>query len=404
MTINKKTTKSNNKKKTISDYDTVNKVPNYEVSELAFVSKNTKQYDALIAAIQKEEMAPYYLYLKEQDTNMPFDQTIYEQLVQKNSEKIKELKDEITKNEENDEGELEKAYCWVKLGEYYAQIGDVENSLTTFEKASSASISLGGKIDIMLTIVRIALFFNDQVKAQEKLNQADEMIEKGGDWERRNRFKTYKGIHLMAIRNFQEASELLVDSLTAFTSLEIASYEDIAVYASVCGILSLNRNDLKTKIIDSPEVLVAMSTSEPLQAIISLAISLYTSDYSSFFPFLLQTREKVFLPSKFLNPHTDFFLRQMRIKVYSQLLQSYKTLSLKSMADSFGVSIEFLDSDLGKFIPTKQLNCVIDRVNGIIETNRPDNKDAQFNCLIKQSDSLISKLQKYVASVKITSD
>ena len=404
MTITKKTTKSNNKKKTISDYDTVNKVPNYEVSELAFVSKNTKEYDALIAAIQKEEMAPYYLYLKEQDPNMPFDQTIYEQLVQKNSEKIKELKDEITKNEENDEGELEKAYCWVKLGEYYAQIGDVENSLTTFEKASSASISLGGKIDIMLTIVRIALFFNDQVKAQEKLNQADEMIEKGGDWERRNRFKTYKGIHLMAIRNFQEASELLVDSLTAFTSLEIASYEDIAVYASVCGILSLNRNDLKTKIIDSPEVLVAMSTSEPLQAIISLAISLYTSDYSSFFPFLLQTREKVFLPSKFLNPHTDFFLRQMRIKVYSQLLQSYKTLSLKSMADSFGVSIEFLDSDLGKFIPTKQLNCVIDRVNGIIETNRPDNKDAQFNSLIKQSDSLISKLQKYVASVKITSD
>ena len=404
MTITKKTTKSNNKKKTISDYDTVNKVPNYEVSELAFVSKNTKEYDALIAAIQKEEMAPYYLYLKEQDPNMPFDQTIYEQLVQKNSEKIKELKDEITKNEENDEGELEKAYCWVKLGEYYAQIGDVENSLTTFEKASSASISLGGKIDIMLTIVRIALFFNDQVKAQEKLNQADEMIEKGGDWERRNRFKTYKGIHLMAIRNFQEASELLVDSLTAFTSLEIASYEDIAVYASVCGILSLNRNDLKTKIIDSPEVLVAMSTSEPLQAIISLAISLYTSDYSSFFPFLLQTREKVFLPSKFLNPHTDFFLRQMRIKVYSQLLQSYKTLSLKSMADSFGVSVEFLDSDLGKFIPTKQLNCVIDRVNGIIETNRPDNKDAQFNSLIKQSDSLISKLQKYVASVKITSD
>ncbi|KAL6929353.1 hypothetical protein ACO0SA_000752 [Hanseniaspora valbyensis] len=404
MTISKKTTKSNNKKKTISDYDTVNKVPNYEVSELAFVSKNTKQYDTLITAIQKEEMAPYYLYLKEQDPNMPFDQTIYEQLVQKNSEKIKELKDEITKNEENDEGELEKAYCWVKLGEYYAQIGDVENSLTTFEKASSASISLGGKIDIMLTIVRIALFFNDQVKAQEKLNQADEMIEKGGDWERRNRFKTYKGIHLMAIRNFQEASELLVDSLTAFTSLEIASYEDIAVYASVCGILSLNRNDLKTKIIDSPEVLVAMSTSEPLQAIISLAISLYTSDYSSFFPFLLQTREKVFLPSKFLNPHTDFFLRQMRIKVYSQLLQSYKTLSLKSMADSFGVSVEFLDSDLGKFIPTKQLNCVIDRVNGIIETNRPDNKDAQFNSLIKQSDSLISKLQKYVASVKITSD
>lgn len=404
MTSTEPKPKSSLKKKAVADYDIVNKVPNYEISELAFTSRNNKQYSELIKAIEKEEMAPYYFYLKENDANMPFDQTLYEALSKKNEAKIKELKDEITKIEENDEGELEKAYCWVKLGEYYAQIGDVENSLTTLEKAKGVSISIGGKIDIMLTVVRIALFFNDQVNVQEKLNQTSEMIEKGGDWERRNRFKAYKGIHLMAIRNFQEASELLVDSLTTFTALEIASYEDIAVYATICGVLSLNRNDLKSKIIDSPEVLAAMSTSEPLQAIISLAISLYSSDYNSFFPFLLQAREKAFLPSKFLNPHTDFFLRQMRIKVYTQLLQSYKTLSLKSMADSFGVSVEFLDNDLGKFISTKQLNCVVDRVNGIIETNRPDNKDAQFNNLIKQSDALISKLQKYVASVKIASD
>ncbi|XBW34551.1 hypothetical protein QEN19_000113 [Hanseniaspora menglaensis] len=404
MTTEKKIIKTGNKKKALANYDIVNKVPNYEVSELAFISKSTNDYDALIQALEKEEMAPYYIYLQKHDTKFPFKKETYDQLAEKNEQKIRELKAEIAEIEENDEGELEKAYCWIQLGEYYAQIGDVENSLNTLEKAKTVSISLGGKIDIMLTIVRIALFFNDQVKVQEKLNQAEEMIEAGGDWERRNRFKAYKGIHLMAIRNFEDAAELLVDSLTTFTSLEIASYEDIAVYATVCGILSLNRNDLKTKIIESPEVLAAMPSSEPLQAIISLAISLYSSDYSSFFSFLLQTREKVFLPSKFLSPHTDFFLRQMRIKAYSQLLQSYKTLSLKSMADLFGVSVEFLDSDLCKFIPTKQLKCVIDSVNGIIETNRPDNKDAQFNNLIKQSDTLISKLERYAASVKIASD
>ncbi|GMM43048.1 hypothetical protein FOG51_00273 [Hanseniaspora uvarum] len=391
-------------KKNIAAYDAVNKVPDYEVSELAFVSKRTNEYDALIEAIKKQEMSHYYLYLKTQDPKFPFEESLYQTLLKKNEEQIKQLEKDIKEAEKNDEGELEKAYSWVKLGEYYAQIGDVEKSLTTLEKAKKVSISLGGKIDIMLTAVRIALFFNDQVAVSEKLNEVHEAIEKGGDWERRNRFKAYKGIHLMAIRRFEEASELLVDSLTTFTSLEIASYEDIAVYSIVCGILSLDRDSLKTKIIDSPEVLAAMSASEPLQAIFSLAISLYSSDYGSFFKFLLSTREKVFIPSKFLSPHTDFFLRQMRLKAYAQLLQSYQSLSLKSMADSFGVSPEFLDDDLGKFIPTKQLNCAIDKVNGIVLTNKPENKDSDFNNLIKQSDTLLSKLQKYVASVKISSD
>ncbi|KAL6930299.1 hypothetical protein ACO0R3_003415 [Hanseniaspora guilliermondii] len=396
--------KAKNSKKNMAAYDAVNKVPDYEISELAFVSKRTNEYNSLIEGIKNQEMSHYYLYLKTQDVNFPFDETLYQSLLEKNEEKIKQLENDINEAEKNDEGELEKAFSWVKLGEYYAQIGDVEKSLSTLEKAKKVSISLGGKIDIMLTIVRIALFFNDQVAVSEKLAEVHDAIEKGGDWERRNRFKAYKGIHLMAIRRFEEAAELLVDSLTTFTSLEIASYEDIAVYSIVCGILSLDRKNLKNKIIDSPEVLAAMSGSEPLQAIFSLAISLYSSDYASFFKFLLATREKVFIPSKFLSPHTDFFLRQMRLKAYAQLLQSYQSLSLKSMADSFGVSSEFLDEDLCKFIPTKQLNCTIDKVNGIVLTNKPENKDTDFNNLIKQSDTLLSKLQKYVASVKISSD
>ena len=176
-------------KKNSAAYDAVNKVPDYEVSELAFVSKRTNEYDALIEAIKKQEMSHYYLYLKTQDPKFPFEESLYQILLKKNEEQIKQLEKDIKEAEKNDEGELEKAYSWVKLGEYYAQIGDVEKSLTTLEKAKKVSISLGGKIDIMLTAVRIALFFNDQVAVSEKLNEVHEAIEKGGDWERRNRFK-----------------------------------------------------------------------------------------------------------------------------------------------------------------------------------------------------------------------
>ncbi|SCU88896.1 LADA_0E12640g1_1 [Lachancea dasiensis] len=390
----------------------LNKVPNYEVADHAFILSEPRlkgQHEAslrfVLEKVQEEAMGPFYKYLYEEylpKGAFQWDQTLYQSLLDRNQQEITELKERIQEVEDKDEGELEKAQAWVKLGEYYAQIGDKANAEETLAKALEKAVSTGSKIDIMLTITRLGFFYNDQQFVKEKLEQTNTMIEKGGDWERRNRYKTYKGVHCLAIRNFREAADLLVDSLATFTSLEFTSYENIATYASVAGLFALGRTELKDKIVDSPEVLSLMSDTKALQSISSLTISLYTSEYSSYFPYLLETYDNVLVPSKYLNKHADYFVREMRRKVYAQLLESYKTLSIKSMAKAFGVSVDFLDKDLGKFIPNKQLNCVIDRVNGIVETNRPDNKNVQYHMLIKEGDSLLTKLQKYGTAVRLT--
>ncbi|CAH00806.1 Rpn7 [Kluyveromyces lactis] len=389
----------------------VNRVPNYEASDHAFVlgqgnlsHLHEASRDALLKLIREDHMAPYYKHVCEELPSgaIEWDQSFYDSLVAKNEEEIKKLKDHLTEIEEKDEGELEKAQSWINLGEYYAKIGDKDNAEETLTKALDKAVSTGAKIDIMLTITRLGFFYNDQHYVKQKLEGVNAMIEKGGDWERRNRYKTYKGIHSMAIRDFKTAASLLVESLATFTSTELTSYENIATYAFVTGLFAFERTDLKEKIIDSPDLLALMTTTPALQSISSLSISLYTSEYKSYFPYLLETYDKVLLPSKYLNQHADYFVREMRRMVYAQLLESYKTLSIKSMAGAFGVSEDFLDKDLSKFIPTKQLNCVIDRVNGIVETNRPDNKNAQYQLLVKQGDGLITKLQKYGAAVKLT--
>lgn len=58
-------------------------------------------------------------------------------------------------------------------------------------------------------------------------------------------------------------------------------------------------------------------------------------------------------------------------------------------------------SDLAKFIAADRIPCTIDRVNGIIETNRPDDKNKQYADVVKQGDSLITKLQKYGQAVRL---
>lgn len=57
--------------------------------------------------------------------------------------------------------------------------------------------------------------------------------------------------------------------------------------------------------------------------------------------------------------------------------------------------------DLQKFIAADRLSCTVDRVHGIIETTRTDDKNKQYNDVVKQGDQLITKLQKYGQAVRL---
>lgn len=53
-----------------------------------------------------------------------------------------------------------------------------------------------------------------------------------------------------------------------------------------------------------------------------------------------------------------------------QFLDSYKSVTLDSMAQSFGVSVDFIDRELADFIVSNRLTAKIDKVGGVVETNR----------------------------------
>ena len=44
-----------------------------------------------------------------------------------------------------------------------------------------------------------------------------------------------------------------------------------------------------------------------------------------------------------INPHYSYYIREMRLHAYKQLLQSYRSLTLQYMADSFGVTVDYID-------------------------------------------------------------
>ena len=88
------------------------------------------------------------------------------------------------------------------------------------------------------------------------------------------------------------------------------------------------------------------------------------------------------------------FSSPRRDSILSDRERSNGTLSIR--CNSAGNS-----SDLKNFIAANRIPCTIDRVNGVIETNRPDDKNKQYQGVVKQGDALITKLQKYGQAVRL---
>lgn len=120
--------------------------------------------------------------------------------------------------------------------------------------------------------------------------------------------------------------------------------------------------------------------------------SLYKSNYAQFFLSLADVEQNYLLTNPILAPHARFYVREMRIKGYTQLLESYRSLTMERMCRSFGVSEAFIDADLSRFIASGRINCTIDKVDGVISTNKlaSQNKTAMHEQIIKQGDILLS--------------
>ncbi|SPO47557.1 probable RPN7 - subunit of the regulatory particle of the proteasome [Moesziomyces antarcticus] len=385
------------------DEENVQAIPNLKLQQHLFLLAQHSEHlpastaqaskQALLEGIEKDEMAPYYrLILADASLKglVKEDEALLKRLEAKNKEELQKL-DEKQKEVEENEGEMEINGVLRQRAAYYAQIGDKEKALEAHNLAVSKGAGLGSKLDLTLTKVRIGLFFGDTDVVTASIAEAKKLVEEGGDWERRNRLKVYEGLHLLSIRDFKAGGQLFLDALSTFTATELLEYNDFITLTVLANALTLKRTDLKKKIIDSPEVLQVVDEIPHLRAFVT---SLYACEYGNFFRALADVEQTHILTSRALHQHARYYVREMRIIAYSQLLESYQSLSIDNMATAFGVSGEFIDNELSRFISSGRLPAVIDKVHGIVETRRPDHKNAQYSKIIKEGDVLLNSLQK----------
>ncbi|KAG2349289.1 hypothetical protein BDR05DRAFT_943305 [Suillus weaverae] len=209
-----------------------------------------------------------------------------------------------------------KRHRIITRANHLIRIGDKEGAIAAQKLALEKTPGLGSRIDIVLTLIRLGFFLGDNGLIAENLPKAERrasFIEEGGDWDRRNHLKVYRGLHMISTRQLKAGSALLLRALSTFTATELTTYNDfIALTIIINGSLPHQR---------------------PLE----------DCHYAKIFVVLTTLEQTYLLPSQLLSPHTRYYVQEMRILAYKQLLESYRNLTLESLSGAFGVSVEFLD-------------------------------------------------------------
>ena len=303
--------------------------------------------------------------------------------------RIEELQKKMEEDVDGIE-EVDKATYIFEIGKIYKEQKMFPQAITQFKEPISNTKSFNTKIDALFEICHIGLMTKDLDLLKEYLEKIKESLKEGGDWEKKNRLKVYDGLYLLFNRNFKEAGKNFLEALMTFTSYELFDFKTFVFYTAVINIISVDRKTLKEKVIDNSDVLSCINDIPHLQKFLN---TFYDGEYEQFFKelyFIIQVLKKDF----YLSKHYNYYINEIRVKVYSQFLQSYKTVTMDNMAKVFGVSTNFIDRELSNFISQGRINAKIDKVSGIIECNHNEENVDLYQATIRDSDILISKIHK----------
>ena len=272
----------------------------------------------------------------------------------------------------------------------YHTNGMVERATEVYKEVIAQSISTNIKMEGIFGILLIAIKGKDNETMDEYLKICQEKLDQGGDWEKRNKMKIYEGLYLITKRDFERSSKLLMEALLTFTSTELFDYKQYVFYTVLTNMVTLDRVNLKKKVVDNSDVASCINETPHLQEFLE---SFYYGRYKEFMHHFLAIIDLI-KTDFYFHAHYKYFVKEMRIKVYNQFLKSYKSITIGSMADQLGVTEDFVDRELSKFISEGRLSAKIDKVNGVIECIETEESAELYQRTIKESDILLNKIHK----------
>lgn len=290
-----------------------------------------------------------------------------------------------------DQGDLEVRDAYLEKAEIYLEAKDMENYRANIHKALERAVGNAKKLELNLLVLNTHWKERNFDLYEKTLDVCRKLTDDSLDWEKKNKLAIYESIHKVLHRQMEDAAKTLIACVDTFNSPEIMTFKELVGYAVVLGVLWLPRKEIRERVMQNPEI---NSVLKDLPVLNDFRNAVFGMNYRHFFELLVRLNDQYLAPDVLLSRHRQHLLKRARIVIYTLFLESYKTVKLKKMAESFGVSLEFLDRGIAELISQKHLSCKIDRVHWVVEAVRVNERAAAYREIERRGDALVERLHK----------
>jgi COP9 signalosome complex subunit 1 len=143
-------------------------------------------------------------------------------------------------------------------------------------------------------------------------------------------------------------TEVSFDSASYFN--DVMSANDVAIYGGLCALISLDRRQLLTQVLNNTNFKNFLALEPSLNEMID---AFYRSKYALCFQLLEKYKQTLKL-DMYLDCHLESLFQLVREKAMVQYCMPYSIVDMRKMASSFSIPIDDLESDLVVLISKKE--------------------------------------------------
>jgi len=291
---------------------------------------------------------------------------------------------------------IRKAYN--SLADFYFQIGNLQEALKTYSRTRDFCSTPKHNIETCFNVIATSIIINNYQCIPSQLSRAESFA--ANDVVTKSKCKIISALlavnnqqFITAARYFLEADGDIGQDLN-----RVISPEDIAVYGTILGIATLDRQELRKLLLENGKFNTCFADLVPeMRAIVR---DFFSSNFVAFFE-QLRHRKSLLLVDIYLHKYTELLYEMIQDKIIIQFVIPYNTVSMVQMAQSLGMTLEELEHPLSRLISQQKIPARIDSLTKTIHRNRHDDRMIAREKVLQISKNHIHDLRSAILGLSL---
>jgi hypothetical protein len=305
--------------------------------------------------------------------------------------KVEAKKIEIEKAKKSQKKDIVRIE-YFNLGELYYENGQMQKAAEAYRISYCFSVNTEDLVKVSIKLGTVSIYNQNYTFGLKFVKEAVfKDLESPQNTQTTNLLNTIQALLYIGNNNLHEAATCLWE-LPSWSSEELSvlsSENDLAFYAIISGLLTLQRKRFKEDYYSKPNFRILL---ENFSDMLDLGTTYINFDFDKYFKLLSQFHNN-FRHDYYLTGQISMMMQKCKKKVLVTYITPYKTVDLTEMADSFGMSLEDTERACEELIETNEIKYKINKYNKSLSAKTEDYKLESFKKAVKVGEEFIKGME-----------